>query len=166
MSAIASQPIDTRSSLLRSVVIGWIFIAVAQTVVQQFLFYSVIQQIPFISVLQYVASGVTGMSAFEGGTTTALIGLLIHVAISFVVAAVFIVAADRIPFLRRNAIAVALLYGVGVWAILNLIVTPLSAAPPQPAPTMPELIEAIVEHALVIGLPLGIIVRRSASRTQ
>jgi uncharacterized membrane protein YagU involved in acid resistance len=106
------------------------------------------------------------MSAFEGGASTALLGLLIHVAISFVVAAVFIVSVSRIPVLRRNAIAAALLYGVGVWAVLNLIVTPLSAAPPQPAPTMPELIEAIVEHALVVGLPLGIIVRRSASRIQ
>jgi hypothetical protein len=43
-----------------------------------------------------------------------------------------------------------------------MIVTPLSAAPPIPAPTLPWLIEAVVEHILAIGLPLGLLVRRNA----
>jgi hypothetical protein len=46
---------------------------------------------------------------------------------------------------------------------MNMIVIPLSAAPPLPAPTTSQLILNILEHILVIGLPLGLIVRRSAN---
>jgi hypothetical protein len=46
---------------------------------------------------------------------------------------------------------------------MNFIVLPLSAAPPVPAPPIPWLIEGILEHILLVGLPLGILVRRNAN---
>jgi hypothetical protein len=49
---------------------------------------------------------------------------------------------------------------------MNMVVTPLSAAPPIPAPALPWLIEAIIEHTLLIGLALGIIVQRNAKNNQ
>jgi uncharacterized membrane protein YagU involved in acid resistance len=124
---------------------------------------SLIQKTPFIVVLQYIASGALGIAAFEGGIATALLGVFFHLIISFVIAGVFILSADRIPLLRHYAIAGSLLYGIGVFIVMNMIVTPLSATPPVPAPTMPWLIEAIIEHVLVVGLPLGILVRRNAN---
>jgi len=114
-------------------------------------------------VSQYIASGILGNAAFEGGIATALLGVLIHLFISFVIAGVFILSADRIPLLRRYAIAGALLYGFGAFIVMNLIVLPLSAAPPLPAPTMLQVIEMVIEHILAIGLPLGILVRRNAN---
>ena len=60
----------------------------------------------------------------------------------------------------------ALLYGCGVFIVMNLIVLPLSAAPPLPAPTLPWLLEAVAEHILAIGLPLGILVRRNSSTNE
>jgi len=104
-----------------------------------------------------------GNAAFEGGIATALLGVFFHLIISFAVAGVFILSADRIPLLRRYAIVGSPLYGFGVFIVMNLIVTPLSAAPPLPAPTLPWFIEAIIEHVLFVGLPLGIIVRRNAN---
>jgi hypothetical protein len=163
MSAIASQSIDTRNSLLRTIALGGLFIFIAQLVIQSWLVYSILQQNPFIVVLQYIASGAIGVSAFEGGTGTALLGVLFHLIISFVVAAVFILSADRIPLFQRYVIPASLLYGFGVWVVMHLIVTPLSAAPPVPPPTTPYLIEEIIEHALFVGLPLGILLRRSAN---
>ncbi|MBZ0295261.1 MAG: hypothetical protein K8L99_22045 [Anaerolineae bacterium] len=162
MSAIASQPIDTRKSLLRSIVVGGGIIFVLQ-LIHTWLIYSVLQGNPFIGSLQYMASGALGESAFAGDTGTALVGVLFHLIVSLVIAAVFILSADRIPFLRRNIIAGALLYGFGVWIVMNFIVLPLSAAPPLPAPPTPWLIEGIIEHMLAVGLPLAILVRRSAS---
>jgi uncharacterized membrane protein YagU involved in acid resistance len=110
-----------------------------------------------------MCSGATGLSAFEGGNRTALFGVLIHLIISFVIAAVFILSADRIPLVRRYIIPAALLYGFGVWVVMHHIVVPLSAAPPIPSPTTPYLIEEIIEHILAVGLPLGILVRRNAT---
>ncbi len=162
MSAIASKPLDTRSSLLRSIVLGGMFIFIIQ-IIHQGIVVTLIQKTPFILIWQYIASGIVGEAAFAGGMATAWLGLFFHLIISFVIAAVFILAADRIPLLRRHVIVGSLLYGFGVFIVMNMIVTPLSAAPPIPAPAMPWLIEAILEHVLLVGLPLGIIVRRNGN---
>jgi hypothetical protein len=76
-----------------------------------------------------------------------------------VMAGVFILSADRIPLLRKHIIPGSLLYGFGVFIVMNFIVLPLSAAPPLPAPPMWLFIEIILEHVLLIGLPLGLLVR-------
>jgi uncharacterized membrane protein YagU involved in acid resistance len=140
------------------------FIFISQFI-HQLIVATLIQKTPFILVWQYIASGALGMAAFEGGIATALLGVFFHLIISFVIASVFILSAGRIPLLRRYAIAGSLLYGFGVYIVMNMIVTPLSATPPIPAPTLPWLIEGILEHILLVGLPLGIIVRRNANNT-
>jgi hypothetical protein len=165
MSAIASKPLDTRSPLLRPVVLGGMFIFIIQAI-NMWIVYTLIQKTPFVVSWQYIASGALGMSAFEGGTATALVGVLFHFIISFLIAAVFIIAADRIPLLRRYVIPVSLFYGFAVFIVMNMIVIPLSATPPIPAPTLPWLIEAILEHTLLIGLPLGLLVRWNANNNQ
>jgi hypothetical protein len=162
MSTIASKPLDNRNSLIRPVVLGGLFNFIIQ-IIHQWIVATLIQKTPFILVLQYIAIGLMGEAAFAGGMATVWLGLFFHLIISIIIAAVFILAADRIPLLRRNAIVGSLLFGFGVFIVMNMIVTPLSAAPPIPAPTLPWLIEAIIEHALLVGLPLGILVQRNAN---
>jgi hypothetical protein len=149
-----------RNSLLRSIVLGGLIIGIADAIIYHWFVSSVLGGYPLMSVYQYMASGALGNAAFAGGIATALLGVLFHFFVSFVVAGVFILSADRIPLLRRYAIPGALVYGFGVFIVMNLIVLPLSAAPPLPPPTTPQIILNILDHILVIGLPLGIIVRR------
>jgi len=47
---------------------------------------------------------------------------------------------------------------------MGFIVLPLSAAPALPAPPTWLLIEIVLEHILLIGLPLGILVQRNANK--
>lgn len=162
MSTITSVSLDNRNSLLRPIVLGGTFIFICQ-LIHTWIVFSLIQQTPYIVLLQYIASGALGMAAFEGGIATALLGVLFHLLISFVIAGIFILSASRIPLLRRYAIASSLLYGFGVFIVMTMVVTPLSAAPPTPAPTIPWLIEGLLEQILVVGLPLGILVRRNAN---
>jgi uncharacterized membrane protein YagU involved in acid resistance len=115
--------------------------------------------------MQYIASGVLGEAAFAGGLATSLLGVLFHYLIAFVVAGVFIVSAARIPLLRRNIIVGSLLYGIAVYFVMEMIVVPLSATP-EVVRTQFEIIELTVEHALLIGLPLGLLVRRNANAGQ
>ncbi len=164
VSTIASTSSINRNSLLRSIALGGVILAIAQLIVGEWFLYSVVDKTPFKVVLQYVASGALGMSAFQDGTDAALLGVLFHLLISLVIAAVFILSADRIPLLRRYAIAGV--YGVGVYFVMNYIVIPLSAAPPLPDPTTRQFIERIIEHGLVIGLTLGILVRPNANLTK
>jgi hypothetical protein len=49
---------------------------------------------------------------------------------------------------------------------MNFIVTPLSAAPPVDTPPTPQIIASIVEHILVIGLTVGMLVQRNANPKQ
>jgi uncharacterized membrane protein YagU involved in acid resistance len=163
MSTITNTPVQNRNSLVRSIAVGGIIIGTLHLIIQDFLVFSLLYKTPFISVLQYVASGALGDVAFAGGLATALLGVIFHYLISFVIAAVFIISAARIPLLRRNAIVGSILFGVAAWFVMVFIVMPLSAAPPLPAPTQFQFIEAIIEHALIIGLPLGILVWRNAN---
>jgi len=163
MSTIASQSINNRNSFLRSSVIIGLIIGFTDAIVYHWFVSSVLGGYPLISVYQYIASGALGKAAFAGGIATALLGALIHYLISIVIAGVFILSVDRIPLLRRYLIPGSLLYGLGVFIVMEMIVTPLSAAPPLPAPTTSQLIVTILDHMLIFGLLLGILVRRSAN---
>ena len=166
MSTIASTFSNGRNSLLRSSVIAGLIIGTADVIIYHWFVTSVLGGIPLISVYQYIASGALGESAFAGGIATALLGALFHFLFSIVIASVFILSADRIPLLRRYVIPGSLLFGFGVFIVMNMIVTPLSATPPLPAPTTPQLIVNILDHLLVFGLLLGILVRRNANANQ
>ena len=100
-----------------------------------------------------------GDAAFAGGLATALLGLIIEFMMTIIIAGIFIFSADRIPLLRKHVIPGSLLYGFGVFIVMNFIVLPLSTAPTLPAPPMWLFIEIILEHVLLIGLPLGLLVR-------
>jgi hypothetical protein len=166
MSTIASTFSNGRNSLLRSSVIAGLIIGTADVIIYHWFVTSVLGGVPLISVYQYIASGALGESAFAGGIATALLGVLFHFLFSIVIASVFILSADRIPLLRRYVIPGSLLFGFGVFIVMNMIVTPLSATPPLPAPTTPELIVQIMDHVLVFGLLLGVLVQRNANTNQ
>lgn len=166
MSTIASTFSNSRNSRFRFSVIAGLIIGFADAVIYHWFVQNVLGGVPLISLYQYIASGALGESAFAGGIATALLGVLFHYLISIVIAGVFILSADRIPLLRRYVMPGSLLYGFGVFIVMNMIVTPLSATPPLPTPTTPQLIVMIIDHILVFGLLLGILVRRNANTNQ
>jgi len=122
---------------------------------------NVLGGVPLIIVYQYIASGALGESTFAGGIPTALLGALFHFIFSIVIAGVFILDVDRISLLQRHIIPGSLLFGFGVFIVMNMILIPLSATPPLPTPPMPEVIINMVDHMLVRGLLLGIVEQRN-----
>ena len=166
MTTIASTFSNSRNSLLRLSVIGGIISGILHFLIQQGIVFGLILKTPIISSLQFVASGLMGDAAFTGGLATALLGLILDFIMITIMAGVFIFSVDRIPLLRRNVILGSILYGFGIFIVMNLIVLPLSAAPALPAPPLWLLIELVLQHILLIGLPLGILVQRNASANQ
>ena|SRR5690349_3060037 len=166
MSTVAATSPASRNSLLRLSVVTGLIISTADMIIYNWLVVSILFGIPLITFFQYIASGALGESAFAGGIATAFIGVLFYFLISIVVAGVFILGVDRIPLLRRHIIPGSLLYGFGVFIVMNMIVTPLSATPPLPTPTTAQLIVAILDHVLVFGLLLGMLVRWNANTNQ
>lgn len=108
--------------------------------------------------LQFVASGLIGQKAFEGGAETAALGLGLHFVIAFSLVAVFYAASRGIVFLRRQAVLSGIIYGLIVYGFMNLVVLPLSAA--KPRHTLSGDLIQIGIHMFVIGLPAALLIRR------
>ena len=166
MSAIASTSLRHRYSPLRLSVIGGLIIGALHLIAQVGIVFILLLKSPYISSLQFIASGAMGNSAYAGGSATALLGLVLELLMTIIIAGIFVVSADRIPLLRRHVIAGSLLYGLGVFIVMNFIVLPLSAAPALPAPPPWLFIEILLEHVLLIGLPLGLLVRWNDNSSQ
>lgn len=107
-------------------------------------------------VLRSVASGLLGADALEGGVGTAALGLVLHFLIAFGASTVFFVASRKMRFLVRYAVVCGLLYGVAVYAFMNSVVVPLSAAPFE----IPYRPIGLIIHMLCVGLPIALVVRR------
>jgi len=166
MATTKSISLTTNNSLLRLIVIGGLITGTLHLVIQVGIVFGLLLKSPYISSLQFVASGAMGNASYTGGLATALLGLVLELLMTIIIAGIFILSADRIPLLRQHVIPGSLLYGFGVFIVMNFIVLPLSAAPVLPAPPMWLLIETVLEHILLIGLPLGILVQRNANTNQ
>lgn len=147
-------------SLVRSTALAGLAIGVLGGA-DMLIFYYLTQGTSPVLFLQYIASGLLGLSAFAGGYTTALLGVLLHFVISFVVAAVFILAARWIALVRRTVFVSALVFGAAVYLFMGAVVLPLSAAPKLPVSTV-VVVHGLIADAVFIGLPLAIIVWRNA----
>ena len=113
--------------------------------------------------LQFIASGLLGQQAFEGGTPTALLGLALHFLIAFTLVAVFYAASRSVGFIRQHAVSSGIIYGLVVYAVMNLVVLPLSAAKPRHS-LAGDLIQIEI-HMFVIGLPTSLLLRRFSGAT-
>ena len=116
-----------------------------------------------IRVLQSVARGLLGRSSFDGGLKTALLGLLLHFLIATILATIYYVASSILPLLIRYAVPAGLFYGVAVYFVMSYVVVPYSAVGPRSSPVpWPVFLNGILGHALLVGLPIALIARRSA----
>jgi hypothetical protein len=111
-------------------------------------------------VLQSVATGWLGAGAFTGGLPAAALGLVSHFMIAFGAAAVYYALSRKLRFMVRQAVVCGLLYGVGLFLFMNWVVIPLSAAPFKIPFTFAVLWKGFLSHALLIGLPIALAVRR------
>jgi hypothetical protein len=115
-----------------------------------------------IRVLQSVASGWLGPASFEGGVPTAALGLASHFFIALVAAAVYVLASRYLPILVRQPFLCGVVYGIGIYVVMNYVVIPLSRVPPRPAP--PAFIvwaTGLLVHMFLIGVPIALAARRA-----
>jgi hypothetical protein len=109
-------------------------------------------------VLQYIASGVLGPDAFNGGFPVASLGMGLHFLIAFGASAAYYAASRKLGFLTGQAIAWGLPYGIAVYLFMNLVVLPLSAVS-KPRYTVASVVTGLFIHMLCIGLPISMSIR-------
>ena len=116
-----------------------------------------------IVIPQSIASGLLGRAAYQGGVRTAAIGLVLHLFIAHVVAAVFVIASRLWPALVARPLMWGSLYGVCVFFAMRNIVLPLAGLPPGTF-SWPVFLNGITIHVLGIGIPIALIARRWLQR--
>jgi hypothetical protein len=112
-----------------------------------------------VRVLHFVASGLIGPAAFEGGAKTVVLGLALHFVIAAGATVVFYLASRKLMFLVERPVHFGLLYGVAVYLFMNFVVLPLSRIPQRPM-TVSGFIIGLLTIMFCIGLPIALIVRR------
>lgn len=135
-----------------------------------------------VDVLHSVAAGWIGRDAANaGGDSTALLGLATHFMIATFFAAAFVEAASRVPSLTARPVKWGVIYGLGLYVLMNYVVVPLSAAHASQhfavdlddaasrlqaafsalRPKDPWLLAGtILTHTAFVGVPIALITRR------
>jgi len=107
---------------------------------------------------QGVASTLLGKEAFDGGTSTALVGVLMHFGVAFGWSAIFLLLALRSAWIRRvlasryGVVKVASVYGPFIWLVMSLLVIPLLLHRP-PTINIRWWVQ-LIGHFPFVGIPI------------
>lgn len=127
--SVASSPMLTREAV-RRLVLAWLLTAVIDG-----LFSSVLSAQFYGSTVtqlwQRVASVLLGAKAFEGGRSSAMLGILMHFGVALGWSTAFLVLFTRLRRVRsavassHGILKVAALYGPFIWLMMSLAIIPL-----------------------------------------
>jgi len=104
------------------------------------------------ALFRYIASAVYGKTAFTGGGAMIAMGILFHFVIAFCWVGCYFAVYPLIAGLGTGIIIDAVVYGLLVWIVMNLVVLPLSRAARRPASLSFILINMVI-LMIAIGLP-------------
>jgi hypothetical protein len=109
-----------------------------------------------------IAGGLLGRSAFQGGAGVYALGVLLHFFIAISAATIYYAASRKLLFLREHALVCGLFYGIAIFLVMNLVVLPLSALHARGPYQLAGLIQGLLVHMILIGLPISFSVRQFA----
>lgn len=117
-----------------------------------------------VRVLQFIASGVLGSAALQGGWLAASVGLALHFVIALGAATVFLGLTRLLPVFLHHPLIAGIAFGLGVFLVMNLVVLPLAGFPGG-LPAGWRLVNGLLIHAFGVGLPIAWFASRSARRS-
>lgn len=100
-------------------------------------------------ILQSIACGWLGDASYAGGMRSALVGAVSHFAIIFAFIAFYRQAARYAPVLRACPLAAGAVYGLGLYALMNFVVLPLSAAGMASFDSLAWVMASIGMHVII-----------------
>jgi hypothetical protein len=108
-------------------------------------------------VCRNIAGGLLGPQARHGGIGTWLLGLFLHFFIATTIALVYCLSSLKLTFLRDHFFVCGIFYGMAAYLVMNLIVLPLSAYHSRGPYPLHALLQGILVHMFLIGLPIAFI---------
>jgi hypothetical protein len=107
-----------------------------------------------------IAAGLMGRGALHGSAATYVLGVLLHFFIAFSATAVYYVASRKLTFLTEHPVVCGLFYGIAVELVMGYIVLPLSALQDRGPYELHDVLQGLIVHMVVVGLPISFSVRR------
>lgn len=114
---------------------------------------------PVTTMLRRVASG-PFPDAPAWGSGGAFLGVAVHFALMAIMVAIFVFAADRVAWLKRQPIAAGVAYGLITYAAMNLVILPLRWPDLYPSHNMLNITTQLLCHVFLVGIPVALIARR------
>lgn len=115
-------------------------------------------------ILKYIASGLLGPAAMQGGSGVAGVGLLCHFTLATAMAAIYVVAADRFRPLVAHPWLGGCVYGALTWVALVFAVVPLSGAAGWKLPQGWAIVGGLLAHIFYVGVPIAHIAQSGSRR--
>lgn len=117
-------------------------------------------------IFNFIASGVFGPAATSGGTPMAVAGVAFHLMIAIGWTALFFLAARQFEALRRQAITAAVVYGLFVWTMMNMVVLPLSRVRMAATFNVTQAAIGALIIVVFVGFPISLGARRYFSQLE
>ena len=152
-AAISDRPSSPWPSLFRAGLLTGITDGLFSSALSVFFYQSTVSRL-----FQGVASTVVGPGALEGGTPTALLGVLMHFGVAFTWSAVFLFIVSRWSWVRRElaspagVVKVAAFYGPFIWVVMSFVVIPLLVH--RPPSINVRWWTQFIGHFPFVGLPI------------
>ena len=149
----ASWPLGKRSAL-RAIAVGGLIAGTLDLTQAIILFGS---KVPLA-----IAAGLLGRQSLQGGTGTYALGVLLHFFVACSATAIYYAASRRLVFLTEHPLVCGLFYGMAVELVMSYIVLPLSALHDRGPYELHDVLQGLLVHMVVVGLPISFSVRRFA----
>src|SRR5690348_10225897 len=148
MTATIAQPSIASSGNARLAILTGGLIAGTLDLLQACLLFG--WRIPLV-----IAAGLLGSKALHQGTATYVLGICLHFSIATTFTAVYYFVSRRLTFLIEHPLVCGLIYGAIVEDVMNLIVLPLSALRSTGPFELRDLLQGLLVHMVVVGLPIS-----------
>lgn len=102
-----------------------------------------------------IAGGIVGASGRHISVGLYVLGLCIHYFIAFSAATAYCLASKKLDFLREHFFVCGLFYGIGFFLFMQLVVLPLSAYHAMGPYQYRGLVQGLLTHMFLIGLPIA-----------
>ena len=110
------------------------------------------------SMLRMVASGPVP-AATGWGAQGSVLGLIVHFTLMAIMAAVYVLAARRMPALVAKPIQWGVLYGLATYVVMNWLVVPARFDTPLP-PSPLSIATQLFAHIVLVGIPIALMTAR------
>lgn len=105
---------------------------------------------------QFVASGIFGQDAYSMGTVGVLCGVLFHFMIMAIFSVFIFFVYRKLSIVDEKwALCTGLVYGMGMWFVMNMLVVPLSRAGNG---LIPFKIEMIMNKGFIAHMMFGVVI--------